>query len=182
MNWNIVITGCLFLVLAGLTGADYISTTITTDGTSLLATHGSTENGSYASRIMTVDTSSVSRALSGGDNLESDVTVKSAGPVLLSDYASGSKYTIPDNARCVFNEWMQRQGEESEMYSAGILSNGNYSASRVAGSGLTGGTDVNGTGMISIGSQVIGNDSMGSFGFVSGNMTIRDFVRYGGKL
>jgi hypothetical protein len=36
--------------------------------------------------------------------------------------------------------------------------------------------------MMSFGSQVIGNDTMRSSGFVSGNMTIRDFVRYGGRV
>jgi hypothetical protein len=182
MNWNAIITGCLFLVLAGLTGADYISTTITTDGTSLLATQGNNDNGTYASRIMTVDASSVSRSLSGGESLESDVSVKSTGPVLISDYASGAKYTIPDNIRCVFSDWMEKQGQESELYSAGILSKGSYTASWVAGSGLTGGTEINGTGMMSFGSQTIGNDSMRSYGFVAGNMTVRDFVKYGGKL
>ncbi|MFH0966993.1 MAG: hypothetical protein V1862_04835 [Methanobacteriota archaeon] len=91
MNWNAIMTCCLFLILAGLTGADYASTTITTDGTSLLATHGNNDNGTYASWIMTVEDSSVSRSLSGGDNLESDVSVKRAGPILISDYASGSK-------------------------------------------------------------------------------------------
>jgi len=40
---------------------------------------------------------------------------------------------------------MEEQGQESELYTAGIMSKGNYTSSRVAGSGLTGGTEVNGT-------------------------------------
>jgi len=57
-----------------------------------------------------------------------------------------------------------------------------FAASRVVGSGLTGGLDVNGSGMMSFGSQNNGNNSLRSSGFVSGNMTIRDFVKYGGRL
>ena len=52
----------------------------------------------------------------------------------------------------------------------------------MAGPGLTGGMDVNGSGMMSFGSQMAGNSTMRSSGFVSGNMTIHDFVKYGGKL
>ncbi|HWQ63450.1 MAG TPA: hypothetical protein VN429_03470 [Methanospirillum sp.] len=57
----------------------------------------------------------------------------------------------------------------------GILSKGRHATSRVAGSGLTGG-------MMSFGSYVVGNSTMRSSGFVSGNMTIHDFVKYGGRL
>ncbi|MFH0966992.1 MAG: hypothetical protein V1862_04830 [Methanobacteriota archaeon] len=77
---------------------------------------------------------------------------------------------------------MEKQDQESELYTDGILSKGNYTATRVALSGLTGGTEVNVTGMISFGSQTVGNDSMRSYGFVAGNMTIHDFVKYGGEV
>lgn len=68
------------------------------------------------------------------------------------------------------------------MYVAGILNKGTYTTSRIIGSGLTGGTEVNGSGMLDFGSQTVGNNTMRSRGFVAGNMTVRDFVKYGGKL
>ena len=182
MNGNTAGIGCVVLLLAGLAGAEYISTTITTDGTSSLATEGLTGNGSYASRIMTVDDASVSRSVSGGEDLASEISVQSRGPVLLSDYASGKTVVLPDAIVCTFGDWMENQERYAEMESAGILSNGQYSASRVAGSGLIGVTDLNGTGMYSFGASVRGNVSLRSHGFVSGNMTVRDFVRYGGKI
>ena len=53
MNWKFVVSGGLLLVLAGLFGAaDYVSTSITTDGSFLLASSGQTDNGTYASRVM----------------------------------------------------------------------------------------------------------------------------------
>lgn len=182
MNWKLLVSGVTFLVLAGLVGADFVSTTITTDGTALLATSGTTENGSYASRLMTVEPSEVSRSLSGGESLESEVSVKGSGPILVSDYASGKYAQLPDRFACLFSEQMKKQEQESELFTMGILNKGSYAASRVIGPGLTGGTDVNGSGMMSLGSQTVGNKTMRSSGFVAGNMTIRDFVKYGGRL
>jgi hypothetical protein len=182
MNWKFVISGVTFLVLAALVGADYLSTSILTDGSFVLASSGQTDNGSYASRVMAADASELTRSLTGGESLVSDLVVKSAGPVLVSDYASGKAGSIPDPLACVFITHIQELEEESELYSMGILNKGMFAASRVVGPGLTGGLDVNGSGMMSFGSQKIGNSSLRSSGFVSGNMTIRDFVKYGGRL
>ena len=49
MNWKFILSGGVFLVLAGLVGADFVSTSISTDGTMMLASSGNTENGSFAS-------------------------------------------------------------------------------------------------------------------------------------
>ena len=182
MNWKLVVSGVTFLVLAGLVGADYLSTSIITDGSFVLASSGQTENGSYASRVMAVDASDITRSLTEGESLVSDLSVKSSGPVLVSDYAFGKSALIPDSLACMFIRHIQGQEEESELYSMGILNKGSYTASRVIGPGLTGGLDVNGSGMMSFGSQKFGNDTLRSSGFVSGNLTIRDYVKYGGRL
>ena len=100
----------------------------------------------------------------------------------MSDFASGKRTSLSDILVCAFITQMQKQEQESELYTMGILNKGSYAASRVIGPGLTGGTDVNGSGMMSLGSQTVGNNTLRSSGFVSGNMTIRDFVRYGGRL
>ena len=184
MNWEYVVSGGLALVLAGLFGAaDYISTSITTDGSFLLASSGQTDNGIYASRVMAADTSEIMRSMTGDDSLAADISVTSSGPILVSDYASGRGVTaLPDTIACVFTKYVLNREPESELYSMGILSKGRYATSRVAGPGLTGGMDVNGSGMMSFGSQMAGNSTMRSSGFVSGNMTIHDFVKYGGRL
>ena len=182
MNWKFVFSGVTLLVLAALVGAEYLSTSILTDGSFVLASSGQTDNGSYASRVMAADASELTRSITGGESLVSDLLVKSSGPVLVSDYASGKTAPIPDPLACVFISHIQEQEEKSELYSMGILNKGMFAASRVVGSGLTGGLDVNGSGMMSFGSQNNGNNSLRSSGFVSGNMTIRDFVKYGGRL
>ena len=81
MNWRFIVVGGLFLVLAGLIGADYISTSITTDGSFLLASSGQTENGTYASRVMATDTAEITHAMTRDDSLTADVSVTSAGPI-----------------------------------------------------------------------------------------------------
>ncbi len=184
MNWKFILSGGMFLVLAGLAGADYVSTSISTDGTLMLASSGHTDNGTYASRVMTVDVSEITRSMTGGETFDTDLSVQGAGPVLVSEYASGNgKRTLPDNIACVFvDEIEKRDAQKSEMYTAGILNKGNYTTSRIIGNGLTGGTQVNGSGMLDFGSQTVDNTTMGSRGFVAGNMTVRDFVKYGGKL
>jgi hypothetical protein len=162
---------------------DIISTSISTDGTMILASSGHNENGSFASRIMTTDTSDVSWSISGSETLETDVSVRGTGPILISDYASGVQRGLLDPAVCVFltEERVQVKGE-SELFTTGILNRGSYALTRKIDSGLTGGTDVNGSGMMSLGTLVVGNNSLRSSGFVAGNMSIKDFVKYGGKI
>ena len=124
MNWIFLVSGGLFLVLAGLVGADYMSTSIVTDGSFVLASSGQTENGSYASRVMAADASEITRSLTEGESLVSDLSVKSSGPVLVSDYASGKSALIPDSLARVFIRHIQGQEEESELYTMGILNTG----------------------------------------------------------
>jgi hypothetical protein len=183
MNWKYVVSGGLFLVLVGLVGAaDYVSTSIATDGSFLLASSGQTNNGTYVSRIMAADASEITRSMTGDDSLATDISVTSSGPILVSDYASGRRVTaLPDTIACVFTKYVLDRDPKSELYSMGILSKRRYAKSRVAGSGLTGGMEVNGSGMMSFGSYMVGNITMRSSGFVSGNMTIHDFVNTGGN-
>jgi hypothetical protein len=148
MNWKFVVSGGMFLVLVALVGAGYLNTSITTDGSFMLASSGQTDNGTYASRVMAADVSEITRSMSGGESRVSDLVVKSAGPALVSDYASGKAGPVPDPLACVFITHIQEQEEESELYSMGILKKGMFVASRVVGPGLTGGTDVNGSGMM----------------------------------
>ena len=140
MNWKYVVSGDLFLVLAGLVGAaDYISTSITTDGSFLLASSGQIENGTFSSRVMAADASEITRSMTGDDSLAADISVTSSGPILVSDYASGRGITaLPDTLACVFTKYVLNREPESELYSMGILNKGRYVTSRVAVPDLTG--------------------------------------------
>ena len=80
----------------------------------MLASSGQTENGSFASRVMAEDTSEISRSISGGENLKTGVSVKSSGPILVSDYASRKRTSLPDTLACAFITQMQKQEQESD--------------------------------------------------------------------
>ncbi len=87
MKKDCVAVGLVCLILAGLAGADYLATSISTDGTAMLATSGSDLNGSFVSRVMGVDATRMVRTVSGDEN-EQDLAVSGTGPVLVSDFAS----------------------------------------------------------------------------------------------
>ncbi|MDX8550681.1 hypothetical protein KHC33_04830 [Methanospirillum sp. J.3.6.1-F.2.7.3] len=74
--------------------------------------------------------------MTGGESLVSDLSVKSSGPVLVSDYAFVKSDLTPDSLACVFIRHIKGQEEESELYSMGILNKGNYETSRVACPGV----------------------------------------------
>lgn len=172
--------GIFCLIIAGYAGADYLATSIQTDGSVMLTTSGSDANGSFTSRTMAIDSSDVGLSIGGGENLDTDLTVRSSGPVLVSDYSSGRESVIPAWLACAFNLQNPGDVDHSEFYSSGILSKGGYSLSRSINPDLSGTMLVNGSGLMNFGSQKTGNASLRSFGFVSGNMTIREILQHQG--
>ncbi|HWQ65900.1 MAG TPA: hypothetical protein VN372_03400 [Methanospirillum sp.] len=182
MNSNFVLAGAMCLILAGMAGGDYVVTSIITDGSAMLSSVGSDENDSHASRIMTVDNSVIVGSLSGRESIESDVSVRGSGPILISDYTSSLQSLRGTPIACSFIEQNKvRLLGRSDMFTSGILSRGSYQASRSAGSDLLGSTEMNGTGMVVLGSQSQGNRTWNTRSFVFGNMSARDFVQYGEK-
>ncbi len=183
MKTLLLVAGSICLVLAGLACADYLATTISTDGSVMLATAGSDENGSFVSRAMALDSTQVSRSVSGEEEMRSDLTVRGSGPILFSDSTFGilKRPDIRDICE-FFSIPYDHDTGEAFVYSSGILKGGNYSIMRSTGSDLFGMTTVNGSGMVLLGSQTYGNRSMESRGFVSGNMSVSDLVRYGGSM
>lgn len=179
MRWNFLAAGSVLLILASLTGAEYLGTTISTDGTLLLSGFGEDENGSSVSRVMTVGASQLSRIISGEES-RVGLSVQGTGPLLFSDYSTGRAESPPEPV-CVFLTSDRRVpgigSDKSLMYTSGILGHGTYVMSRVTGPGLSGETLVNGSGLMLLGSGTDGNRTAGSSGFVSGNMTVYDSVR-----
>ncbi|WP_319579721.1 hypothetical protein [uncultured Methanospirillum sp.] len=187
MKKECIIAGAICLILAGLAGAEYLSTAISTDGCVMLTTAGSDDNGSFASRAIALDAADLHRTVSGEVNTQSDLVVRSQGPLLFSDYASAlwkspdlksmcSLILTPDN----------QEHQEASTFSSGIVRQGEYITSRAIREGLFGETSLNGTGLLLFGSQGKGegegNRSVSGHGFVSGNMSVRDLVRYGGRV
>nr|WP_319537628.1 hypothetical protein [uncultured Methanospirillum sp.] len=175
--------GLICLVISGLAGAEYLVTTISTDGSVMLTSAGSDANSSFVSRVMASDRSEVHRSVSGSVETESDLSIRSAGPVLFSDFASSIWKGSDLNKVCAL---LRSQDDPNDgavsAYSSGIIRKGEVDTVRQVGSGLFGQTSVNGTGLLVLGSQSESNRSRVNRGFVSGNMSVQDLFRYGGKL
>jgi len=182
MNGGFLVAVIFCLMFAAVSGAGYIATTISTDGSALLSTSGADENGSFAFRALTVDAARLTRTISG-DETESDLVVSGTGPILVSDFASALVRDPDIRERCMF---LAAGGDrllgEASVYTSGILHGGEYELSRDIGGELSGETRVNGSGAVAFGFQGFGNRSYVSRGFVSGNMTLQDLFRYGGRV
>ncbi len=171
------------LVISGLAGADYLAMTVKTDGSVMLASAGSDPNGSFVSRVLASDRAEVHRSVSGSDETESDLTIRSAGPVLFTDFASSIWRGSDLNRVCALLQHQDDQSDrEASVYSSGIIRKGEVDTVRLVGGGLSGQTSVNGTGLLVLGSQSERNRSVQNRGFVSGNMSVQDLFRYGGRL
>jgi len=176
MQWNHLLAGSLLLILASLTGAEYLGTTISTDGVVMLTGSDQDGNGSFASRIMAVGASELSRII--GDEGGIGMTVQGNGPLLFSDHTTGTTPAQLGQA-CVFLTPDRINADSHTVLEAsGILGHGTYAMTRMPGSGLTGETQVNGSGIMLLRSGSYGNKTTRSTGFVSGNMTLYDLTRY----
>ncbi|HWQ64627.1 MAG TPA: hypothetical protein VN429_09450 [Methanospirillum sp.] len=175
MRWNYLATGSVLLILASLTGAEYLGTTISTDGTVHLCGSGEDANGSFVSRVMTVGSSELSRIITGEDS-GTLMSVHGTGPVLFSDYTTKDRVS-PAPLACVFLVDRNNAESRSHMFASGILERGSYTMSRVSYPDLLGESLINGSGFILLESGSEGNTTSGSEGFVSGNMTVHDTVR-----
>ncbi len=174
MQWHYLVSGSVLLILASLTGAEYLGTTISTDGTVHLCGSGEDSNGSFASRIITVGASELSRILTG-DKPGIGLSVQGSGPVLFSDYAANDRIS-PARPTCVFLVDPDTGSRRSHMEVSGILKSGSYTMSRVSDPDLFGESLMNGNGFIRLESGDESDTSSGSEGFVSGNMTVHDRV------
>jgi hypothetical protein len=183
MNIQFIVAGGIFLVIAGLAGADLIATTINTDGFASLSTSGSDGNGSWASQAMGVDQTELVRSISGEKGLTSTLSIHGIGPVLFSEYAEALERAENTASHCVFQGSLDDDTFGlASMYTSGILKNGMYDITRSQDSGLSGESSINGSGLLLLGSKSNANQTLSSHGFVAGNMTVRDIVRYGGRL
>jgi len=182
MKRGFLVAGIFCLLFAVVSGAGFIATTISTDGSAFLSTSGSNTNGSFDSRALTVDAAHLARTVSG-DETESDLVVSGTGPVLVSDFASVLMREPDIRERCMFlTAGGDRSLGEASVYTSGILHGGEYELSRDIGADLSGETRVNGSGLLAFGFQDSGDQSLVSRGFVSGNMTVQDLFRYGGRI
>jgi len=174
MRWNYLASGSVLLILASLTGAEYLGTTISTDGSFHLCETGEDANGSFASQVMAVGASELSRIITG-DKPGALISVKGSGPVLFSDYTTHDRESRAAPT-CVFLGERDDEKSRSHMYVSGILEHGTYTMSRESDPNLIGESLINGSGFVLLESEDKGDIRYGSEGFVSGNMTVHDRI------
>jgi hypothetical protein len=131
---------------------------------------------------MTLDPAELSRSVTANEELFQELVVQGKGPVLFADYGSDRTQPVRTVERCSFLQQYTDQGlGEASRSLSGILGSGTYASSQRIGDGLDGMSDVKGTGMVVLGSEILENRSLKSHGFVSGNFSARDIFRYGGR-
>ncbi len=177
-----LLAALLCLLLAGPLCADLIATSISTDGSVILKTTGSDENGSFVSRVLSRDESMVSRTAGDESGLDEELAVRSSGPTLFSGYADALLSTSGMKTICALLDTPRETKESAEAYTSGIILDGGYTSSQTIGPGLSGMTAVNGTGLLLLGSGAGRNRTLMTAGFVSGNMSVQDMVKYGVKI
>ncbi|WP_409199196.1 hypothetical protein [Methanospirillum lacunae] len=179
-RWALIAVACL--LLAGPLCADLIATTISTDGSVMLKTSASDENGSFTSRILSRDESQVTRTAGDDNGLYEDLAVRGSGQTLFSEYADALLSTRGIKTICAFLDTPDTHEGNAAAYSSGIVQGGGYASSRTISQGLSGRTAANGTGLIFLGSESQGNRSFKTGGFISGNLSVEDMMTYGVKI
>jgi hypothetical protein len=177
-----ILIAIVCLLLAGPLCADLIATTISTDGSVMLKTSGSDENGSFTSRILSRDDSHVTRTAGDDKGLFEDLTVRGSGQTLFSEYADALLSTSGIKTICAFLDTPHEDERYADAYTSGIIQGGGYTSSRSISQGLSGRTAVNGTGLVFLGSDTEGNRTFRTSGFVSGNLSVDDMVKYGVRI
>lgn len=175
--------GLLCLVLAGLAGGGFIETSVLTDGSAMLSSAGSDENGVFSSRAMALDDARIVRTMTDGAALTVDQAVRGTGPVLFSEYVVQAGTVFDPRGSCIFLPLSEDEGKgDSFRYATGILQAGSVDSSGSVGSALLTESSVNGSGMLLFGSALQGNRTMVSRGFVTGNLSVHDLIRQGGRV
>lgn len=174
--------GLLFLVLAGFAGAGFTATTILTDGSAMLSSAGSDESGGFSFRALALDDARIVRTMADDAAMEVDQAIRGTGPVLFSEYVAQAGQVFGPRGQCIFLPLTEDEEEESVRYATGILHGGSVDSSGSVGGGLVAESSVNGSGMLLFGSALQGNRTMVSRGFVTGNLSMHDLIRQGGRV
>ncbi|NLV28220.1 MAG: hypothetical protein GXY48_13865 [Methanomicrobiales archaeon] len=185
MNWNGVFIGCICLLIAGLVGADSISSTIVCDGSSWVSSSVIGQGQTYAANLFTTDLAVLFRNLDVGSNgkVSTRTNVQSAGPVGVDEYSGqGTNQTGPSD-NCVFA--LPENGTPSwdEINYMGLMQTGQYVSTRTLDPSQTGAvTMVNGSGMILVRAKSVdvNGTEITHTSDVAGNLNMTEKIVFGG--
>ena len=183
MNWYYVIAGAICLFIGWqFSQADMISTSISCDGAALLSESFIGLNQSYSQHLFTDDRAVLSRDLRFTGPVESTIRVNSSGAIGYDEYAGN--YRIPDVSSFLCS-FMGRKNEErrsEELASSGLMQNGQIiSAKQVGEEGTRSRTLINGTGQVSLSTEIRSNNTTeNSRTYAAGPMQVSEVVALGG--
>ena len=175
----IAIAGLVCLGCAGGISADLISSSIATDGTAWVSSAVLGEK-SYAATLFMNDRSVMNRDLDLTTDLQSQIQIRSSGPVGAYEFSARERKKNPDEFFCVFAERGDNKTRYNEISTRGLWKNGTYISSRQVRGGQTVSiTDIDATGMVSLDKKTENeNQTQRERSFVAGHMNISEAVAY----
>ena len=179
MNRYLIISGLILLFGACISGADLISSSISSTGSSWIQSSLSGDNAMYSGTFFTTDPATVLREIMVGRNIRSGTSVNSSGSFGLDEF-SGRSLT-GDPYACLIIREGEDTGASSGITTSGLFRSGRYDSLRVIGEDETiSRTLLNGSGMVSLGKRKDkGNFRQEEEAITSGKMNVSEFVRFG---
>ncbi|MGV8108283.1 hypothetical protein [Methanospirillum sp.] len=184
MNWDYVIVGCACILIAGLVGADSVSSTIMCDGATWVSSSVIGQGQTYAASLFTTDMGILMRNLNVGSDgkVKTSTNARSTGPIGVDEYsAQGTNQTEPSET-CIFTLPENGTPTRDEINYMGLMQTGQYVSTRTLDPSQTGAvTMINGTGMILVHAKSSdGTNETTHTSDVAGTMNMTEKIVFGG--
>jgi len=184
MNWAFILTGCALLLIAGLVGADSVSSTIVCDGATWVSSSVIGQGQTYAATLFTTNLATLMRDLQVKDgNVKTGTVVESSGPLGIDEYSGQVTNQTDRSAECVFEIPVTRTNTRDEIMYTGLMGSGVYASTRGLQSDKTSSTTmINGSGLVL--ARASSKDNAGNetthTSDVAGNLNMTERIVFGG--
>lgn len=183
MNWACILTGCVLLLIAGLVGADSVSSTIVCDGATWVSSTVIGQGQTYAATLFTTNLATLMRDLQVKDgNVKTGTIAESSGPMGIDEYSGQVTNQTGRSAGCVFEVTENRTNSRDEIMYTGLMGSGVYASARNLKSSETSSTTmINGSGLVlaRASSKDQGNETTHTSD-VAGNLNMTERIIFGG--
>lgn len=184
MNWRCVLSGCALLLIAGLVGADSVSSTIVCDGATWVSSSVIGQGQTYAATLFTTNLATLMRDLQVKDgNVKTGARAQSSGPMGIDEYSGQVTNQTERTDGCVFELPVNRTNTRDEIMYTGLMGSGVYASARGLRSDVTSSTTmINGSGLVlarASSKDNTGNETTHSSD-VAGNMNMTERIVFGG--
>ena len=184
MNQTCLAVACVMLLVAGLAGADSISSSIVCDGAAFVSSSVISQGQTYAANLFTTSLAALMRNLSvGGDGQIKVVTnARSSGPIGIDEYSGQVTNMTGEGKYCVFSASGNGIPNRDTITYRGLLQTGQYVSTRILDSSQTGAvTMVNGSGILLVrASSDDGINETTHTSDVMGEMNMTERIIFGG--